>query len=377
MFVCKNCGNKDPRYVGYIKGKPYCRKCILMLNENEEEMPIDNDVKGFDYVMPFTLSEEQKAISQKLVKHYFEKKNSFIEAVCGAGKTEIVFEVIKQCLKEKGKVGFAIPRKDVVIELETRFKESFKNSTIVSVYGSHHDILSADIILLTTHQLFRYRNYFDLLIVDEIDAFPFKNNDLLETMLNKAVKGVTIKMSATPDESEVEKYKKAGTYLSLHHRFHGHPLIVPQTKCIPFGKQWVVLYYLLHFKQQHKPVFVFAPTIIKAEKLFKFLKLFAPNGALVHSKELQRAQNIELFRKGEYQYLVTTSILERGVTVKDLQVIIFEAEHENYNKGTLIQMAGRVGRKIDAPNGEVIFIASYNTSSIKESIDKIKYENSM
>ena len=78
---------------------------------------------------------------------------------------------------------------------------------------------------------------------------------------------------------------------------------------------------------------------------------------------------------GELSYLITTSILERGVTVKDLQVIVYHADHELYDEGTLIQISGRVGRKIDAYDGEVIFIASRKTKKMENAIRKIENAN--
>lgn len=351
MYQCEKCGNTNPKYIGFHNGNPYCRRCILLIGkevEYDEEYIINNS----DYTLSFELSKEQKEISTQLVSNYLNNKSSFLEAVCGAGKTELVFETIKTCLMNNGRVGFAIPRRDVVIELEKRFKEVFKKSKIVSVYGGHHDVLEADIIMLTTHQLYRYNDYFDLLILDEIDAFPFKDNELLHVMMKKSIRGVHILMSATPNEREVQAYKKEGTFLTLHRRYHGHPLIIPETKVLPFGKRFIVLYYLMKLQKEHKPVFIFAPTIKKAEKLFLFLKCFVRNGEAVHSKKVERKIIIDKFRDGHLDFLVTTSILERGVTVKNLQVIIYEADHLNYDRGTLIQISGRVGRKIDAYDGE-------------------------
>jgi len=48
-------------------------------------------------------------------------------------------------------------------------------------FGDHHDALTGNIIVLTTHQLFRYEDYFDLLIFDEIDAFPYVGDLVLES----------------------------------------------------------------------------------------------------------------------------------------------------------------------------------------------------
>jgi GntR family transcriptional regulator/MocR family aminotransferase len=50
--------------------------------------------------------------------------------------------------------------------------------------------------VLTTHQLYRYEKYFDVIIIDEVDAFPFKGNKLLETFLYRACKGNIVYMSS-------------------------------------------------------------------------------------------------------------------------------------------------------------------------------------
>ena len=103
----------------------------------------------------------------------------YVFRVFGAGKTELVYKVIFYALSHKQTVAFAIPRRDVVIELFPRIKNAFPNSKVVTVYGGHTGSLTGDIVLLTTHQLYRYEKYFDLIIIDEIDAFPFKDNFVL------------------------------------------------------------------------------------------------------------------------------------------------------------------------------------------------------
>lgn len=72
------------------------------------------------------------------------------------------------------------------------------------------------------------------------------------------------------------------------------------------------------------------------------------------------------------KYLVTTSILERGVTVKDLQVIVYLGHYDIYDQATLVQIAGRVGRKINAEKGEVIIYGKRETREIKNAIKFIE-----
>jgi competence protein ComFA len=68
-------------------------------------------------------------------------------------------------------------------------------------------------------------------------------------------------------------------------------------------------------------------------------------------------------------------VLERGVTIKNLQVVVFKADHALYTSHALIQIAGRVGRKKDAPTGEVVFIADNQTKEMEEAISEIKRAN--
>lgn len=70
--------------------------------------------------------------------------------------------------------------------------------------------------------------------------------------------------------------------------------------------------------------------------------------------------------------MITTTILERGVTVKDLQVIVIDADNMTFTPESLIQISGRVGRKFNARTGKVIFLGKSYNENIKKSIKTIK-----
>ena len=106
-----------------------------------------------------------------------------------------MYQSIEYFVNLNKKVGFAIPRKDVVIEIYDRLKKDYKDIKVISVYGNHNDIIDGQLIVLTTHQLFRYKNYFDLLILDEADAFPYYKNDLLNSFLKNSCKGPIVYLS--------------------------------------------------------------------------------------------------------------------------------------------------------------------------------------
>lgn len=374
-FVCSRCGNSDPKYIGYLNGEPYCRFCISMRGKNATKKLPGRGAVVINLGYP--LSKEQKNLSKQIVENYQNNTDTLVNAVCGAGKTELVYGVIAHCLSLGKVVAFAVPRKDVVIELSQRIHMVFPHNSVVSVYGGHTDKLVADIVVLTTHQLYRYEKYFDLIILDEIDAFPFKHNKLLNSMFFRAIKGNIVMMSATPSKDIIDYFSQGNRkILELNTRFHRHPLPVPET-VILFGifKIPYLIKTMRKMISEGKKVFVFAPTISRCESLFKITKIFVNNGTFVHSKCKDRTQKISKFKKGEYDYLVTTAVLERGVTFKNLQVIIYDADSEIYNSQTLIQIAGRVGRKIDAPKGQVLFLVNKRTPEIEEAISTIRNKN--
>lgn len=374
-FKCPKCGNEDEKYIGYLNGKPYCRFCISMNGKSAEKPWKKNGsvVLKLDYA----LSKEQDELSQKILENYKAGIDTLVNAVCGAGKTELVYRVISYCLSQNKTVGFAVPRRDVVVELSLRIKDAFPSNYVVSVYGGHTDKLEGDVVVLTTHQFYRFEKYFDLLILDEIDAFPFKDNELLNRMFLRAKRGNIVMMSATPPESAIEYFSQENReILELNTRFHRHPLAVPKViKKIGYLKFGYLISKLKKFVIEKKKVFIFAPTISRCEFVYNVICRVVKNGNYVHSKCKNRAEIISDFKNGKYDYLVTTAVLERGVTFKNLQVIIFDADSEIYTSAALIQIAGRVGRKYDAPNGEVIFLVNKETVEIKNAIKEIKRKN--
>ena len=374
-YICPVCGNTDTHSIGYLNGKPYCRRCISFRGEKVGHDSPYPKIASID--LSYELSSEQKELSNKLVENYKKGIDSLVFAVCGSGKTEICLELIKNVVSTGHCVGFAVPRRSVCYELGMRLKAIFKDNSVVIVFGGHHKLIKGDIICLTTHQLFRYENYFDLLIMDEIDAFPYKGNDVLQQMFKRSVRGHHVLLSATPTQELINEYKKPGKdLLKLFARFHHHDLPVPKIiEGSVLKLNYILLNKIKEFIANNKQVFIFVPTIDDSKKLGLFLKLFYSKGTYINSKREDQQKIIEDFRKKKYQYLVTTAVLERGVTIKDLQVIVYKADHNIYDASALIQIAGRVGRKKDAPDGEVIFLAKRKTEHMERAVAEIVTAN--
>jgi competence protein ComFA len=84
-YVCPRCGNKDPRYIGMKQGRPYCRKCISFIGAEAASLP--SLPKAAPLCLHYSLSEEQKRISDHLIANFEQGDDTLVYAVCGSPQT--------------------------------------------------------------------------------------------------------------------------------------------------------------------------------------------------------------------------------------------------------------------------------------------------
>ncbi|MFL6561221.1 MAG: DEAD/DEAH box helicase family protein, partial [Bacillus sp. (in: firmicutes)] len=112
-----------------------------------------------------TLSKGQQVASDHVIEAIHQNQEHLIWAVCGAGKTEVLFAGIEAALAAKKRLCIATPRTDVVLELTPRLKAAFPEIKVASLYGGSEDRhLYARLTVATTHQLLRFYQAFDVLI---------------------------------------------------------------------------------------------------------------------------------------------------------------------------------------------------------------------
>ena len=374
---CPRCHNTKIQHLYQLNGQYYCRECIsfqrVMLDEKRKTVFQKYPRRHSPYSLDFELSESQKNLSLKLVDNYQSHLNSFVLAVCGSGKTEIVFELIQYALSQGHRVCFCIPRKELVKELYQRIKKAFGDLEIGLLYGGCHDHPNAQMIVCTMHQLYRFENRvgFDLMIADEVDAFPFYQNKVLQEIFQRCCLGCYVKMSATLIHEDLQDEE----VLIMNRRYHGYDLPVPQMiLCSAVLQKYLVLMILKLLK---KKFLIFVPNIDMIDYLRLFLLKHRILSLGVSSKHSHNQNNIELFRQGEVQTLITTTLLERGITIEDVHVIVYHCQHPLFDERTLTQIAGRVGRKPNHPTGKVFFLADGRTKGISRCIHSIKHLNTM
>lgn len=319
----------------------------------------------------FKLTLLQYQASRFLIINYLQKRDGVIVAVCGAGKTEMCFPLISRLINNH-KIAFAIPRIDICNELYTRFCE-FYGITAVGIHtGTTRINLEANLLILTTNQLLKYNHYFQLIIIDEVDAFPFDTTPMFyEGVLNCVDNGHIYYMTSTP--SPRLQAMRLATF-TIFKRWHNQPLPIP--KLIPIAKPYLLNRKLKSIIQnRQRKLLIFISTINHGHHFLKTLQKLTLNVDFVYSSHPHRKQIIDNFQLTTDSVLLTTTILERGVTFDDIDVLVIDSDNPFYNKAALVQIAGRVGRKIDFQQGRVYFAYTRYTETIKQARKFIKQNN--
>lgn len=184
--------------------------------------------------------------------------------------------------------------------------------------------MSGRLTLATTHQLLRFHQGFDLVIIDELDAFPYHNDPMLAYAAEQACKvdGSFIYLSATPPQ-EMQRLVRLGKlpHARVPVRFHGHPLPIPQHLSIPSVLTCLkrgslprsLIQNLQKSLERKAQIFLFVSRIAHIEGLLILLRRSFPGVVIegTSSKDSFRAEKVTAFRNRIISLLVTTTILER------------------------------------------------------------------
>ncbi|MDH8969690.1 DEAD/DEAH box helicase family protein [Staphylococcus epidermidis] len=340
----------------------YCRRCIqLGRMDSITDICI---VKSFqkatkaNYQLPFELSKQQQYASEAIVQAIKNNNDLLLYAVTGAGKTEMMFEGIRIARQMGHNIAIVSPRVDVIIEISHRIKDAFIDERIDVLHQSSRQQYNGHFVIATIHQLLRFKQHFDTVFVDEVDAFPLSMDPQLSNAIQLASKSnhSHIFMTATPPRHFLKQFPPEKV-IKLPARFHRHPLPIPKFKYFKLKstrKQNLLLNLFRYQINQQRFTLVFFNNIEIMNKMYQQYKMDIPDLICVHSEDDLRFEKIEALRRGQHKIVFTTTILERGFTMTHLDVVVVDAG--SFQQEALIQIAGRVGRKQQSPSGLVLFL---------------------
>ena len=398
---CNRCGSflaEDRAFAPCSCGKDcfYCLRCLQMGKVKkcstlyyQKEENLFKDINEPILTWKGTLSPQQQQASTDILSTINQGGERLVWAVAGAGKTEMLFQGIAQALKDKKRVCIASPRVDVCLELAPRLQQAFAQAELIVLHGNMEETYRyTQIVIATTHQLMRFREAFDVLIIDEIDAFPFHLDDSLQFAAQKARKknGALIYLSATPSAAmrKLVQMRKLDASI-LPARYHGFPLPIPtfmwagdwkkniQNKKTQ-GRFFKTIRELLLAKRRF---LIFVPNIDLMHELAVCLNALYPSVVFtsVYAEDPERKEKVLAMRQENLNFLLTTTILERGVTFRDIDVLVLGAEDKTFTEAALVQISGRAGRHKDYPTGRVLFFHYGQSREMKQARKQILQMN--
>ncbi|WP_207696543.1 competence protein ComFA [Enterococcus sp. DIV0212c] len=393
---CLRCGQiQNKQAVQLVTECYFCPECIQLgrvdTSQDFYHLPEPKSIKRtVHFAWKGALTKGQQEVSDQLLVSVKKNESRMVWAVTGAGKTEMLFKMVHYSLESGYRVGIASPRVDVCLELFPRIQAVFPDEPMILLHGKMEEQYRyTKLLVCTTHQLLRFYQAFDVLIIDEVDAFPFVNNPLLQYGVQQAIKknSSLIYLTATPTKELTKKTAQNELQTSiLPARYHRRVLPVPKIKWChrwhqkikqgKIPKQLVVKIQLLVGKND---VLIFCPSITMMEQLKEVVEKQFPNVPLayVHSQDPERLEKVVKMRNKEYRILMTSTILERGVTFDGVSVIVLGANHAVFATSALVQIAGRVDRRKEYTAGEVWFLHDGCTKAMKEAIIQIKKMNAL
>lgn len=396
-IYCYRCGQTSSWDTGRLPNNQYyCPVCFNLGRASSLEC-YGHLVEPNRFTLPTSiltwsgqLSPLQKRVSQAIDQGMANHQRQLLWAVTGAGKTEMIFAGIAHALARRERVAIASPRVDVCLELFPRLQAAFANIPIALLHGRNHEPYHyCQLTICTTHQLLRFYHAFDNLIVDEVDSFPYAANRALLFATNNAVKktGGILFMTATPGrtlERQIYRHQLRAHYLPL--RYHGH--LLPQIK-VNLAPRWrrnmergllpiALIRSIKVTLSAHRQCLLFVPHIDDLPLVEQILRrqLTTCKFTTVHAADHQRIDKVQAMRDGNYDFLITTSILERGVTFPEIDVYVLGADDVVFSSSALVQIAGRAGRSVTRPLGIVAFWVKTLSHSVNDARRQIGLMNS-
>lgn len=393
---CLRCNHKMDRQMASLPNNQYyCRHCIQLGRVSTLDqfyhLPEPNQFQVNQPVLTWQgkLSALQSRASAEVTMGMAQHEHRLLWAVTGAGKTEMIFPGVAAALSRGERVGIASPRVDVCLELFPRFQKAFANTEIALLHGRNPQPYQyCQLTICTTHQLLRFYRAFDNLIVDEVDAFPYASNEGLLFATKQAIKkeGGLLMMTATPGPvlmKQIRRHYLKVSYLPL--RYHGHPLPQIEEQLVTSWRRQLergrfppsVSRQLGTWFQTGQRFLIFVPHVADLRPVRELVAKRWPKAKVltVHASDPKRLEKVQAMRNKEVQALITTTIMERGVTFPGIDLGVLGADDPVFSSSALVQIAGRAGRSAQRPTGKVIFWVDAASRSVRNAQRQIRLMN--
>ncbi|MFK5705852.1 transcription-repair coupling factor [Ligilactobacillus sp. LYQ139] len=321
--------------------------------------PDDANQREFDDAFPYAETADQLR-SIKEVKRDMERERPMDRLLIGDvgyGKTEVALRAAYKAVLDGKQVAFLVPTTVLAQQHYETMKQRFKNfavsvgvlSRFTTTKGAHH--LLADLqtgkldIIVGTHRLLSKDVHFHdlgLLIIDEEQRFGVKHKERLKQM--KATVDV-LTLTATPIPRTLNMAMLGVRDLSVIETapLNRYPI---QTYVLEQNYD-VIVAGIRRELARGGQVFYLHNRVHDIERVVTELEALVPEAriAAIHGQmpEPQIERILMDFLAGEYDVLVTTTIIETGIDMPNVNTLFVE-DADRMGLAQLYQLRGRVGR---------------------------------
>ena len=347
--------------------------------------PPDDYYREFEASFPFQETQDQTKSIDCILKD-LQKDQPMDRLVCGDvgfGKTEVAMRAAFKVVTDQKQVAILVPTTILALQHYINFAERFKDFPIkiefLSRFKSPKEskeiierLASGDIdIVIGTHKLLSKNiNFFDLglVIIDEEQRFGVNHKEKLK-LLKSSVDFLTL--SATPIPRTLQL-----AFLGLKE------ISLIQTP--PPRRQSIKSYITREDSQTIKnaltrelsrggQVFVVHNRVNDIESYKEFIQKLVPHAKILvgHGQlpERELEKRIKDFYSGKYQILVSTTIIENGIDMPNVNTMIVNRA-DRYGLSQLHQLRGRIGRS--DRKAYAYFIVPNNLTSTTSAAKRLK-----
>jgi len=347
--------------------------------------------------LPFKLTKSQISVWEE-IQDDLSSKNQMVRLLqgdVGSGKTIVALLAILQAIETGYQAAIMVPTSILANQHYQNILtllESFSIKTIILTgkdkgkirIEKNLQILKGEAqIIIGTHALIQDDVSFKsigLIVIDEQHRFGVFQR---MAFTNKGIKPSILVMSATP----IPRTLSLAAYGDMDEsRITEKPLgrLPIKTTSLNLSKEKILIERLKEkLKSNHKAYWI-CPLVEESEELdlkaatirHKHLdKIFKNKVLLIHGrlKEKDKEEIMERFQKEDYKILVSTTVIEVGIDIKDAITIIIE-HAERFGLAQLHQLRGRVGRN-DLQSSCVLLHKDNLGENAKKRIDKMKKTN--
>ncbi len=322
-----------------------------VLKSNMEEIAIFQQQSGFEYTKDQNDTIEE--IFQDL--HSGKIMDRLLSGDVGFGKTEVAMNAMFVTVKNGFQSAFVVPTTLLANQHYKTLQERFERFGI-TVYKLDRFVSSKDKkttleglqsgtvgIVVGTHALFnaKFKNL-ALLVIDEEHKFGVKQKEKLKS-LKKNVH--ILSMSATPIPRSLNM---ALSSIKQYSQLLTPPLEKKGVRTFvkEFGKP-VLKEIILREIRRGGQIFYIHNRIATIDDRKKYLQEIVPDIKILTLHSRISSTNMEkemlAFENGKYDMLLSTSIVESGIHIPNVNSMIVE-NAENFGIADLHQLRGRVGR---------------------------------